>query len=235
MDTGFETNMFRNHLIWRHVMEASIWWHYQVFFQNLTFGDRVFQNHRRSDLAKPRQTDTARSCLHWNNQWCCKQFSEQHCLEPFFLKAIMRVCFLCHHLDIWRWGVVEPLEGVTLPSRIRQTPNQVSRSDLLFNHQWFWKPFSNQQWLDIFGKHFIRHCVWCHHQRIFQVWQLATGLQKPMGRSDRAKLLQSGSSPSCQGSRRSARTTRISEVCTSKLFDGNFNPWGLKEKLPVPF
>ena len=165
-------------------MEASIWWHYQVFFQNLTFGDRVFQNHRRSDLAKPRQTDTARSCLHWNNQWCCKQFSEQHCLEPFFLKAIMRVCFLCHHLDIWRWGVVEPLEGVTLPSRIRQTPNQVSRSDLLFNHQWFWKPFSNQQWLDFFGKHFIRHCVWCHHQRIFQVWQLATGLQKPMGRSD---------------------------------------------------
>ena len=122
----------------------------KFFFQNLTFGNRVFQNHRRSDLAKPRQTDTARSCLLWNNQWCYKQFSEQHCLEPFFLKTIMRVCFCVitkrfSKLDIWRWGVVEPSEGVTLPSRIRQTPNQVSRSDLLFNSQWFWKPFSNHQ------------------------------------------------------------------------------------------
>ena len=96
----------------------------KFFFQNLTFGNRVFQNHRRSDLAKPRQTDTARSCLLWNNQWCYKQFSEQHCLEPFFLKAIMRVCFLCHHQAIFKaWH---------LAMGCRRT---IGRSDLAKPHQ----------------------------------------------------------------------------------------------------
>ena len=147
---------------------------------------------------------------------------------------------LCHHQAIFKaWHLAMGCRR-TIGRSDRAKPHQTDTALSFEERSSFQQPMIlktvfKSTMVVLFGKHFTRHCVWCHHQRIFQVWQLATGLQKPMGRSDRAKLLQSGSSVSCQGSRRSARTTRISEVCTSKLFDGNFNPWGLKEKLPVPF
>ena len=104
--------MFRNDLIWRHVIEASIWWHYQVFFSKLDIWRWVCRN--------TSEGVTCQAASEWHFP-CSKVWSSFW--QPLVLGnnfIFFKTSALWRYQVIWRLGdgFHKPLEGVTLPSRV---------------------------------------------------------------------------------------------------------------------
>ena len=103
-----------------------------------------------------------------------------------FWKRNMRVCILCHHQAIFKaWHLAMGCRR-TIGRSDRAKPHQTDTEPSFEERSSFQQPMIlktvfKSTMVVLFGKHFTRHCVWCHHQRIFQVWQFAEtdGKERP--------------------------------------------------------